>query len=128
MKWHLRLLGKSKLRNRADEKLKNALFGEAQKGAPESRFAWMTKNETMAEAAEQDPANQEDLTLNVYNELLRAVDWTHWKTFSGTSMLAASQAGTAVKKAAAAIRPRQVFLNLFMRFPPVSCCIVTPSV
>ena len=76
MKWHLRLLGKSKLRNRADEKLKKALFGEAQKGAPESRFAWMTKNETMAEAAEQDPANQEDLTLNVYNELLHAVNWT----------------------------------------------------
>jgi alpha-beta hydrolase superfamily lysophospholipase len=75
LKWHLRLLGRAKSMSRGDKKMREALFGEAMRGAPESRFAWMTKNEAMAKAPEDYLANQKELTLNVYNELLRAVDW-----------------------------------------------------
>ena len=61
-------------------------------------------------------------TLRTFDDVQKqdVVDKRRWKIFSGTSMLAASQAGTAVKRAAAAIRPRQAFLILFITVPPVS--------
>lgn len=76
MRWRLKLSGRSKGWHSQSGKLHEALFGAAEQSAPASRFAWMTKNEEMAKAPESDPANQTGLTLNAYNELLRAVDWT----------------------------------------------------
>lgn len=76
LRLRLKLSGGAKSRDRISKKLYEALFGEAQRSAPESQFAWMTKDESMAKAPEQDPASQNGLTGNAYNELLRAVEWT----------------------------------------------------